>query len=824
MSSRGQTIGPYRLLTMLGEGGFGEVWLAERREPIVQRVAIKIIKPGMDSRAVIARFEQERQALAMMDHPNVARVFDAGTTPQGRPYFVMEYVSGESITEYCDRNRMTLRDRLVLFKTVCDAVQHAHLKGIIHRDLKPSNILIETIDQRPVAKVIDFGVAKAMSGSLTEMTVYTEVGQVIGTPEYMSPEQAEVGGRDVDTRSDIYSLGVVLYELLTGFKPFDSQTLRDKGYDEIRRIIREVDPPRPSTRILTWTGRRASPQTSALAHEIAKCRRIEPPELVHALRRELEWIPLRAMRKERTERYLTPVALAEDIQRYLDGQPLQAGPDSASYKARKFIRRNRAPAVAAALLLLILILGFAGTAWGWRRAASESRAARRAEAQAKAAEADSQRRRQQAESTLKFLTGVLQDSNAVQNRGTGFTVREMLDIAGKRIGTEFKGNPEGRIAVQSVVAEAYANLGLDGEAIPYHEDALRTALDVYGPESETVANIKFRLACSMASLPGHEDLVPKVEALLQESVALSRKLYGESDPRTSRMTGMLSQFYANAGNSDKQESFYIESLRLLPNNWGKTPQQLHEEIEKVVKLANDQGARGEWEPAQKTLLDYSQSYFAFPGMRSNFPDSTAILAGALAERGYKFAGRAAALLALKVADEEYRDRPESVAVTRFFAAQSLNKCGYKQEAVDLLDRWLEFQRQAMLKDSVGMIAILATGGTEYGRAEQFETAEKLHLESIRLAEGQDAAARVNAALRYAGTLRGQGKIDDAVRVATGAYDAAASALGIRSKQAKSAAQFLETLAKARSDAAGIRKWSARAQGKEEPGSNLTPSR
>jgi non-specific serine/threonine protein kinase/serine/threonine-protein kinase len=354
-------IGPYKLLEIIGEGGFGTVWLAERREPMVQRVALKIIKPGMDSKAVIARFEQERQALAVMDHPNVAKVFDGGVTQTGRPYFVMEHVQGEPITAFCDRHKYPIRARLELFIPVCEAVQHAHHKGIIHRDIKPSNVLVMLKDGHAIPKVIDFGVAKAMSHTLTDKTIFTERGQLIGTPEYMSPEQAEMGRTDIDTRTDVYSLGVVLYELLSGSLPFDSGSLRSAGYAEIQRLIREIDPPRPSARLSTAAG--------PLAASIARARQSDRERIASELRTDLEWIPLKAMRKDRSERYRGAADISDDISRYLVGLPIEAAPPSVTYVARKLVRRHRKATAVGLLVGLLITGGVIGIAWQAHRAA-----------------------------------------------------------------------------------------------------------------------------------------------------------------------------------------------------------------------------------------------------------------------------------------------------------------------------------------------------------------------------------------------------------------------------------------------------------------------
>ena len=345
----GARLGRYRLLQQIGEGGFGVVYLAEQEEPVRRRVALKILKEGMDTRQVIARFEAERQALALMDHPSIAKVLDAGATDTGRPYFVMELVPGLKITEYCDQHQLPAKERLQLFQRVCHAVQHAHQKGIIHRDLKPSNILVTAHDGVPVPKIIDFGVAKAIAQRLTEKTLLTASAQMIGTPAYMSPEQATLASEDIDTRSDIYSLGVLLYELLTGHPPFEPDTLLRAGLDEIRRILREVDPPKPSTRLTTLAN-------DDLAR-IARFRRSEPPKLLSLLRGDLDWIAMKALEKDRDRRYETADALALDVQRHLQQEPVLAAAPSRLYRIRKFARRNRPLLGAAAMIAAVLIAG-----------------------------------------------------------------------------------------------------------------------------------------------------------------------------------------------------------------------------------------------------------------------------------------------------------------------------------------------------------------------------------------------------------------------------------------------------------------------------------
>jgi len=545
----GGRIGRYKLLRVLGEGGMGMVYLAEQEGQIRRKVALKVIKPGMDSKRVIARFENERQALALLDHPNIAQVYDAGTTKGGRPYFVMEHVKGSPITDYCDRHKLSIEDRLALFQQICHAVHHAHQKGIIHRDIKPSNILVSTEGDSAVPKIIDFGVAKAVATPLTERTLFTEDTQLLGTPEYMSPEQADLGGEDIDTRSDIYSLGVLLYVLLAGILPYDSQTFRQGGVEHIRKIIRETDPKTPSTR-LTKLGEQAA--------KLAESRRTELAALAKCLHRELEWIPLKAMRKDRSERYRSAIELADDIGNYLSGAPLIAGPPSTVYKLRKFVRRNGVLSAAVLAVAVTLLLGLTATTAMYLRAegaldkeahalAQTQEATHRAERAAveaieaatkeKAARQEAQQARQEAEQAaeeankaaeleaaaraeaqaiLDFLRDDVLDS-ARQITGREATVIDVLNAAVARLDAgAFTNQPLREAQIRNTLSGLYFRLGYFGRAVPQRQRRCQVCQEQFGEEHKNTKNAMNGLAISYNFAGKCKEAAKLWEALVEQ--------------------------------------------------------------------------------------------------------------------------------------------------------------------------------------------------------------------------------------------------------------------------------------------------------------------
>jgi serine/threonine protein kinase len=553
-----QMIGRYKLLEKLGEGGFGEVWMAEQREPVKRRVAFKIIKLGMDSRQIVARFEAERQALAMMDHPNIAKIFDAGTTENpltptlsqighiggagarrvgeddsrgigvGRPYFVMELVRGIKITEYCDQNQLPTQERLRLFILVCQAIQHAHQKGIIHRDIKPSNILVTLHDGVPVPKVIDFGIAKATQQELTDKTVFTQFQQFIGTPAYISPEQAEMSGLDIDTRADIYSLGVLLYELLVGQTPFDAKEMMQGGLDAMRQIIREKEPLRPSTRLNTLLG---DARTTA-----GKRRQTDVGKLVHQLQGDLDWIAMKCLEKDRARRYETANGLASDLLRHLNDEPVTARPPSTAYRFQKLLRRNKVMAGAVMLVLTAILVGTVISIGQALRAGRELRRANIAKTQALAAEAKAlaseekaQTEKANAQATLHFLQDdVLNQASPSYQPDRDIKVRTLLDNIAERLNRDDVRSPLVVASIHQTLGSVYGELGDPAKAVLHYEHALeiqRRRLGEYDPDT-------LRSLHGLATACLSRGDMSKADALTRQGLEDSRRVLGEKSPLT----------------------------------------------------------------------------------------------------------------------------------------------------------------------------------------------------------------------------------------------------------------------------------------------------
>ncbi len=595
----GSLIGPYKLLQPLGQGGMGAVWVAEQLRPVKRRVALKVIKPGMDSEKVVHRFEAERQALALMDHPNIAKVFDAGTTGSGRPYFVMELVHGVPITQYCDELNLPIRERLELCLGVCRAVGHAHQKGIIHRDIKPSNTLVALQEGRPLAKVIDFGVAKALHQRLTEATVYTEFGAIVGTLEYMSPEQAEMSPLGVDTRTDVYGLGVLLYELLTGSTPLDRNRLQKAAYSDVVRIIREEEPPRPSTRLT---------QSRERLTTLAAQRRCAPELLRQQLRGELDWIVMKCLEKDRTRRYESVSALAHDLESYLEDRPVLACPPSKVYLARKFIRRHRGAVAVALLTVGLLLAGIVGTTWGLlqaQRALARADAAAQEERQARAAETVQRRRaeeqqrvaeenerravaeRQIADAVRTFLQqDLLRQASAVVQANAALkagrrseatenpTIKELLDRAAgeltpAKINRKFPNQPEVQASILTTVGTTYESIGRYPQAVEFLTRAHETTRAAFGADDPRTVTALSSLALAYRRV-GKE---AEAAALLEQVHEWRARHLGPEDPQTIETLVYLGTVYRTLSKFTEAVATLEQASALRAKQMGPEHQQ-----------------------------------------------------------------------------------------------------------------------------------------------------------------------------------------------------------------------------------------------------------
>ena len=574
----GDRIGRYKLLQQIGEGGCGVVYMAEQEEPIRRRVALKVIKLGMDTKSVIARFEAERQALALMDHPNIAKVLDAGATETGRPYFVMELVRGVKITDYCDQNNLSTQERLDLFIQVCHAVQHAHQKGVIHRDLKPSNILVTVNDGVAVPKVIDFGIAKATQGRLTDQTVFTAFEQFIGTPAYMSPEQAVMTSLDIDTRSDIYSLGVLLYELLTGRTPFDQKELLAAGLDEMRRTIREKEPPRPSTCLSTMA---ADALTAA-----AKYRHSEVSKLIHLVHGDLDWIVMKCLEKDRGRRYETANGLASDIRRHLNTEPVTARPPSRLYEFQKTVRRHKFGFGAASAIIIVLTIGVLVSTWQSVRAEVEKQRANRVTA---------------------FMRQMLATANPYSSKSPDYTVREMLDDFAPAIDTQFPDSPAVAAELHATLGEAYWNLQEEDKAKSQLARAVELCAAAYGTNSVNYADSLAAYGETPSFVAPNDARLKECESCLRRALAIYRER-GIKGQRVIHALWALQMIYDWEGKWDEIEGLVTaaqaEARQSPGTNW-----ELLAMNNGLIRAKTQQGKYGEAETiGRKTIAEETRLF------------------------------------------------------------------------------------------------------------------------------------------------------------------------------------------------------------------------
>lgn len=713
----GDRIGRYKLLQQIGEGGWGVVFMAEQDEPVRRKVALKVVKPGMDTKNVIARFEAERQALALMDHSNIARVFDAGTTENGRPYFVMELVRGTKITDYCDESRVPTADRLELFIQVCHAVQHAHQKGIIHRDIKPSNILVTTsAEGKPLPKVIDFGIAKATNGlRLTDKTLFTAFEMLIGTPAYMSPEQAAFTSVDVDTRTDIYSLGVLLYELLTSTTPFDTKALLKSGLDEIRRVIREEEPAPPSTRLSRMEG-----ETLTI---VAQYRASEPPRLIRAIRGDLDWIAMKAMEKDRARRYQTASDLALDVKHFLENEPVSARPPSSCYRVQKVMQRHRLLSVGIGIIATSLVVSLIVVS------ASLSR------------EQQSQREAKQVKQFLEdMLRGV--GPNVALGRDTTI-LREILGEAAARVGTELTNQPAVEAELRGIIGALYFRTG----QLQLAEKMQRTVLAIrqkrFGPESLETATALNDLGLTLMA----DGKLSEAEQVNREALDIRQRCFGNDNAEVAASQNNLAHVYSQIEKLTEGKALAHASLATRQKLFGNDSLEAADSLRTLAVISGDERQWSEAEAISRKVLEIRRKKLGLehPWVASALDD----LAWAAGANGKQKEAEALERESLAMRQKLLSPGHPDLAKSLYLVGDRMRQEGNSKEAYSVLSAALSVQRKVLGEDHPSTIRTLKSLGFTYEGDHNWAEAETIFREALSLSRKHDG----NEGLETLYTLR-----------------------------------------------------------------------